>query len=69
MFAKIFVVLLMLVILFWLGNGLYFLLRDKGRSERTVTALSWRIGLSLSLFALLIIGYMLGIIHPHPPGF
>ena len=69
MLAKGFIVLMMLAILTWLGSGLYFLLYDKGKTKRTVKALSWRIGLSLTLFAMLIIGYMLGIIHPHAPGF
>ncbi len=53
------------IILFSLGSGLVFLLKDEGRTNRTVKALTWRIGLSLDLFLLLILGAMVGIIQPH----
>jgi len=56
---------MLLVILFSLGSGLYFLVKDQGRSNRTVKALTWRIALSLGLFTLLIIGFATGIITPH----
>ncbi len=59
------VVLFLIGILFSLGSGLVFLLRDKGGSTRMVKALTWRIGLSLLLFALLITSYFLGWVHPH----
>lgn len=59
------VVLFLIGILFSLGSGLVFLLRDKEGSTRMVKALTWRIGLSLLLFALLILSYFLGWIHPH----
>jgi len=65
MFIKVFIILLMLAVLVSLGSALYFLVNDKGDNNRTVKALSWRIGLSLGLFALLIIGYLFGIITPH----
>ena len=65
-FVKIFIVTVMLIILFSLGSGLYYLIQDKGRSERTVKALTWRIALSLSLFGLLFVGFALGILKPHP---
>lgn len=59
------VVLFLIGILFSLGSGLVFLLRDKAGSTRMVKALTWRIGLSLLLFALLISAYFLGWVHPH----
>ncbi len=59
------VVLFLIGILFSLGSGLVFLLRDKGGSTRMVKALTWRIGLSLLLFALLITSYFLGWVYPH----
>lgn len=59
------VVLFLIGILFSLGSGLVFLLRDKEGSTRMIKALTWRIGLSLLLFGLLIAGYFLGWIHPH----
>jgi hypothetical protein len=69
MLAKTFVVLMLIVILGTLGYGLFALVQDKGRTDRTVKALTWRIGLSLALFLLLLIGFALGIIRPHSPGF
>lgn len=65
MVIKLIIFLFMLVILFCLGSGLFFLVRDVGRGDRTVKALSWRIGLSLCLFLLLFIGFALGLIKPH----
>ena len=53
---KIVIVLFLLFILGSLGSALYFLVRDKGHSERTVRALTWRIGLSITLFVLLMAG-------------
>jgi hypothetical protein len=59
---KILVILFLLVILGSLGSALYFLLTDKGRTDRTVRALTWRIALSITLFVLLMAGYATGII-------
>ncbi len=67
MLFKSLVVLLLLIILSTLFSGLYFLIRDKGQSNRTVKSLTWRIGLSLALFILLLIGAATGWIQPHPP--
>lgn len=41
-----------------------FLVRDRGRTKRTVNALTVRIGLSVLLFLLLMISYRLGWIKP-----
>lgn len=60
--VKIIVLLLIVLILISLASGLYYLVRDRGSSERTVKALTWRVGLSVALFVLLIAGYYLGFI-------
>jgi len=65
MFLKIAVFVVLLVILFSLGSGLWFLVQDKGRSDRTVKALTVRIALSLGLFILLMLAYAFGLIAPH----
>jgi len=62
---KIIVVALLLVVIASLGSGLYFLLHDRGQTDRTVRALTWRIGLSLVAFLLLMIGAATGLITPH----
>jgi len=58
----------LLVIVWNLGAGLYYLLVDRGQTNRTVKALSWRIGLSVGLIVLVIIGIASGMITPHGVG-
>ena len=41
-----------------LGSGLFFLVRDRGTTHRTVTALSIRVGLAIVLLALLAFGFV-----------
>ena len=62
---KLIIVLIFLGILVALFSGMFFMIRDKGDSTRNVKSLSIRIGLSLALFALLIILYLTGVIHPN----
>ena len=59
---KIVVVLLFVAILMSLGSALVFLVTDRGQSKRTVKALALRVGLSLTLFLLLMAGYYFGLI-------
>jgi hypothetical protein len=65
MLAKILVVLILLVIIGSLFSGLFYLVKDKGTSERTVRALTVRISLSVLLFVLLMLGYATGVLQPH----
>jgi small neutral amino acid transporter SnatA (MarC family) len=65
MLAKIIIIVLLLIIIGSLTSGLVFMVRDKGHSNRTVKALTWRIALSLVAFALLMAGYFAGFIQPH----
>lgn len=65
MATKILVISVMLVILGMLISGMVFLVRDKGQSKRTVKALTWRIGLSVSLFIFLLLAFKLHWITPH----
>ena len=62
---KAIIILFLLLIFFSLGSALYYLVTDRGQSDRVVKALTWRIALSLVLFALLIIAYGCGWIVPH----
>jgi hypothetical protein len=68
MFIKIFIIIVMLVILISLGSSLVFLVRDEGKTNRTVKALTWRIALSLGLFLFLFLAFSLNWIDPHPVG-
>ena len=62
---KAVIVLMLIVIFISLGSGLVFLIRDRGTTTRTARSLTWRIGLSIALFVLLIIGFATGLIQPH----
>jgi hypothetical protein len=61
---KIFVPIAFVLILASLGLALFFLMRDKGKSNRTVQALAMRVGLSISLFLIVLVAYKLGWIKP-----
>ncbi len=65
MIIKAVIILLLLFIFYALGSALYYLVHDKADSMRVVKALTWRIGLSLVLFILLMIAFALGWITPH----
>jgi succinate dehydrogenase/fumarate reductase cytochrome b subunit len=68
MLVKIFVTLFLLVIVYNLFAGLYYMMTDKGKTDRTVKALTWRIGLSVALILLVILGIWTGVIEPHGVG-
>ena len=53
-----------ILILGSLGAALFFLMRDKGKSNRTVHALAMRVGLSITLFLMLLGAYKMGWIAP-----
>lgn len=63
--VKIIIVLLFLGILISLGRALFFLVKDTGETKKTVKSLTWRIGISIGLFILLILGVASGLIQPH----
>jgi len=65
MLIKLLIILAFLAIVYSLASGLYFLLNDKPGASRTARALSWRIGLSIMLFALIMLGIASGVIQPH----
>lgn len=62
---KAVVVVVLLVIVASLFSALLFLVRDRGESNRVVQALTWRIGLSLGLFLLLLLAGWMGWLEPH----
>jgi hypothetical protein len=59
---KIVVIIFLFLILASLGSALFFLVSDHGQSKRIATALALRVGLSLTLFLLLMAGYYFGLI-------
>ncbi len=65
MLLKIVIIVMLALILASLFSALVFLFKDKGRGKRTAQALTWRIGLSITLFLMLMAGFHFGIISPH----
>ncbi len=61
---KIIVAIAFLLIIGSLASALLFMMRDKGKSNRTVYALTLRVGFSVLLFILLLLAYKFGLIQP-----
>ena len=68
MLSTVLILIFFLAIVYNLGAGLYFMMTDKGESDRTLKALTRRIALSVLLIALVILGIWTGIIRPHGIG-
>lgn len=61
---KTLVAIAFILILVSLGSALVFLMKDKGKTNRTVQALAFRVGFSIALFLLILIAYSQGWIQP-----
>ncbi len=61
---KIAVAIAFLLIIGSLAAAFFFLMRDKGKTNNTVRALAVRVGLSIALFAALLLAHKLGYIQP-----
>ena len=59
------VILFLVAIVASLGSALIYVFRDRGQTRRAVKALALRVGLSISLFALLMAGYYFGLRQQH----
>ena len=57
---RIVVGLAFIIILGSLASALFYLMRDKGTSNKTVNALTVRIGLSVALFLFLLFAHWMG---------
>lgn len=58
------IIAVMIGIMASLGGGLYFLVRDRGATQRTVQSLSIRVALAIALLALLAYGFVTRFIVP-----
>ena len=66
---KTLLIVAFLVLIVWnLGAGLYYMLVDKGQSKRTVNALTRRIALSIALIVIVMLSIKFGWIQPHGVG-
>jgi hypothetical protein len=66
--SKVIIIVFLLAIVWTLLSSFYFLVKDKGEGKRTVRRLTWRVGLSLTLFLLLYVFFRLGWIEPSSRG-
>ena len=64
MFKYVLIVNLLLILLS-LAVGAFFLAKDEKNSNKLVASLSFRVGLSISLVVLLVVGVANGWIAPH----
>lgn len=58
-------VVMLFVVIFNLGQALYFMMHDKGKSNRSVWALTRRVALSIILIIMVVIGIWMGWLQPH----
>ena len=58
---KLVIIAFLVVIVGSLASALFYLMRDKGGSDRAVKALTVRVALSLTLFLILMVGYYFGL--------
>lgn len=61
---KILVAVAFILILGSLGSALFYLMRDQGKSNRTVKSLTFRVGFSIALFVLILLAHYFGLIQP-----
>ncbi|MDA8383027.1 MAG: twin transmembrane helix small protein [Betaproteobacteria bacterium] len=54
---RILVIVFIVLILASLGSAFFYIVKDRGETDRAVKALTVRIALSLVLFALLMLGF------------
>ena len=64
MIFKIVILSLLLIVLVSLGSALVAMAKGD-KSDKMLKALTWRIGLSVCIFILLLIGQAMGFITPH----
>jgi hypothetical protein len=66
---KTLLIIAFLILILWnLGAGLYYMLVDKGTTKRTVNALTKRIALSVALILFVALAIYMGWITPHGVG-
>lgn len=66
---KTLLIIAVLILILWnLGAGLYYMLVDKGESKRTVNALTRRIALSVALIIGVVVAAKMGWIEFHGVG-
>lgn len=66
---KILLIVAFLIVILWnLGAGLYYMMADKGQTKRTVNALTRRVAVSVALILVVLLSIWMGWITPHGLG-
>jgi len=66
MIFKIIIVAMLFIVIGSLASAMFHLVKSEGKSsDKVLKSLTWRIGLSVLLFILLLIGQATGLITPH----
>ena len=64
MLSTTIIIALVLLMLASLGSAMVYMFKDRGRSNRTVNALTWRVGIWAVLLMFIIAGLKFGFITP-----
>lgn len=64
MLTKIIILLMLLAMIGSLGYAMVAMMREKGRGTATVKALTYRVGIWVVLFILIVVGLYSGVIKP-----
>ena len=63
--GRLFIIAVLIAIIGTLGSALFQLTHSGGDSSKLLRSLTWRVGLSIGLFLLLMLAWRMGFIHPH----
>lgn len=63
--GRLIIIAVLVTIVAFLGSALFQMARGQGDSQQMLRALTWRIGLSVGLFVVLLVLWRVGLIHPH----
>ena len=63
--VKLIVIVLLIAAVVSLARALMSLVRNEGKSGRTMRALAWRVGVSAMVFVFILVSMMMGWIQPH----
>lgn len=63
--VRLVIIVFLIAIIYNLGAALYYMMNDKGTGKRMAWALTRRVGLSVALIVLIVLGIATGIITPH----
>ena len=65
MWIRLIIIAMLLLIAFNLFSALYHLMKGDTQDTRVVKSLTWRVGLSIGLFLLLMLGFYTGVLSGH----